>query len=231
MFAFKYTVKVRLMLLVLLINFLATGAFTVFTYTQQKATILEAIDSKLKAGALAVDLYLGSGFNDRYNAAGALTSEQHRIYVEKLSQHAADLGLTYVYAMVKRGDKVYFTASSATPEELAKQDYDEFFTPYEDASPELLAAFENRKAYVEESRDQYGYFRSYILPRVSPRGQVYVIGADLDMAEVHAKLMGMLWRCLGVGLAVLLVSIGQKVAWRSVKFRALLNTPRLMTNM
>jgi len=208
MFAFKYTVKVRLALLVLLINFLATGAFTVFTYSQQREAILNEIDARLKAGALAVDLYLGSGFNDRYSAAGALTPEQHRIYVSKLSQHAGELGLTYVYAMVKSGGQAYFTATSATREELAKQSYDEFFTPYKDATPELLASFDNRKAYVEESQDDYGYFRSYILPRVSPGGKVYVIGADIDMATVHARLIKMLWRCLGVGLLVLLVSIG-----------------------
>jgi hypothetical protein len=73
-----------------------------------------------------------------------MDEEEYLEYLQRLSRYAEQLGVTYVYTVVLDGETVRFTASSDTPEELAKGTYTKQWDAYDDASEKLELALRNR---------------------------------------------------------------------------------------
>jgi len=97
---------------------------------------------------------------------------------------------------------IVFTSTSATDEELKKGTFNPFFTVYKGAATQLKQAFDKRRVSFEESHDQYGDFRSVIIPVIMPSGKVYIMVADLDIRSIHAVLAQGFRESLLIGAAL-----------------------------
>jgi signal transduction histidine kinase len=114
-----------------------------------------------------------------------------------LSKLTNESDVKFVYTMIKKGTNVCFTCSSLTLEQQAKDEgYLDFLLPYKSASEKLKNAFENGEKYYGEITDEYGSFRSILIPRLLKDGTYYLVGADIDISFIKENLQSYLVKIL-----------------------------------
>jgi methyl-accepting chemotaxis protein len=208
----------KLFLAMMMISLFTTAAFTLYTYDRQKSSIMRGIDDKLRASAetlrLVTDVY-----HNQLAHPDSITPEDYRAFLDNLSIVAEKVGVNYLYTTIKQDDRILFTASSYSREDLATDDLSQLLEPYEDASAGLKAAFADGQIHFDEYSDQWGTFRSIFIPATSTNGIGYVIGADLSLAGIDDILHGTLRDCLlisclvfGVGILVLWLMTRRMIA-------------------
>ena len=195
------------LLFVAVINILSTIIFSVYSYQTLKSSIMRDVDRRLLTSAHAIRYILPEGYHGRTISRSSISPQEYASNINKLSQFSRYAGVTYLYTLMESGDKIVFTSTSATAEELKKGTFDHFFSVYEDATPKLKQALRDHKVFFEESHDKYRYFRSVIVPVIMPSGKVYVMGADLDIRSIKALLNQGLYRSLMIGGVLFLLSM------------------------
>ncbi|GFO60486.1 methyl-accepting chemotaxis protein [Geomonas silvestris] len=202
----KLKLSHKLLGAMLVLNLITAAAFTVYTYSGQKETILRSIDARLLACAEGVRLS-ADGMHARLAGATPPSPAEHQAFQDGLSRYADTVGVKYLYTVQQKGGKIVFTSSSYTKEEKEKGTATKLYDPYDDASAGLKAALADHRLHYDEYRDKWGNFRSIFLPAQTPSGQEYLIGADISTDEIAKVLNQSLRNCLLIALAVFVISM------------------------
>lgn len=82
---------------------------------------------------------------------------------------------------------MYYTSSSSRKEEIKSGDVYPYMVEYEEASDNLKKLFNDEagKEIIEETKDSYGYFRSYLKSYLTSNGRIYVTGVDIKIKDVR----------------------------------------------
>ncbi|MEA2028630.1 MAG: adenylate/guanylate cyclase domain-containing protein [Campylobacterota bacterium] len=183
---------------------------TIYQHKHNEAEVLKSIDRQLGWAASGTSVILGDGFHNIVSL-DKLGKEEYFKIMRQISRYNDEMGTAYVYSFVKREDKVVFASTSYQANEWADNKYaDDFLQEYKDATDLLKATFLNEKISFEESSDQWGTFRSILIPYKSNDGTTYVIGADLDISDVKTKLQHSLFLSIleAIYYLMLLLPIG-----------------------
>lgn len=163
--------------------------FSYMTYHEEKAMLYQQIDERLEAVAHTAILLLEPDFHDRAITPSSITDEQDKENTLSLSKLAKAANVTYVYTMIQQNNDIYFTASSATDNELATgKNLTRYFDRYDEASSEIKNAFTHYTATYDDTPDKWGTFRSAIIPFKSPNGHLYAVGADISVDTINHML-------------------------------------------
>lgn len=170
-------------------------------YAQSKSIINENINNKLYFGALATAAILGDSYHDDLNGKQSKTEQEDWNTIQHLTQYNNRVGLTYLYTVIKKGNQIILTSSSASKEELEKNDYVRFFDDYPDASQALRESFDRTEPTWVDYTDHWGDFRAVFVPLRSQQGTPFVAGAEISLQEYHQRLK---WEALThAGIAIL----------------------------
>ncbi len=182
----KERTKIALALLIFILGILLTSWYS---YAQEKAKINKEIDNKLLCVAKSVPLVLDEGFHSGALKKESVDSAQDMQNIQKLTRYAESVGVKYVYTAILKDGVLRFTSSSATKEELATgRNLTRYFDKYDDADSRLFDAFREREIFFASYQDKWGSFRSVFVPFVSPSGDMYVVGADIEIGFIDALL-------------------------------------------
>jgi two-component system, chemotaxis family, sensor kinase CheA len=185
------------------------------SYLDSKSTLLKEIDTNLTNGAKSVPIVLPSNFHHSGMSKGDISPEKDMENIKKLSEQAKLFSLEYIYSCIKVDNKIIFTSSSATDEELAKNEkLSHYFDVYDDAKELFYAAFAGEKAVFEETRDKWGYFRSVSIPYKVADGLVYVACADVKIDFVEQELHRVLMKSVSEMLFYVVILIPLFIAYR-----------------
>ncbi|MGE5680548.1 MAG: methyl-accepting chemotaxis protein [Bacillota bacterium] len=195
-------IKSKILILVSVFGLIMVGFYTFYSYMNDKAIILKSIDEKLTAGVYGAYYAAGDALHDRIVDSTSISETEHLDNIKKLSMLSSKLGLKYVYTMIKEGEQVYITSSSATDEELSKKTYSPFYQAYPEASETLLKAFQEKGMYFEEYTDRWGTLRSAFATFTTEKGKVYIIGADYPMTEIYSDLRSSLLENIIAGIII-----------------------------
>lgn len=191
----------KIFLTLSLVSLLTSVAFTSYSYGLQCTIILDGIDEKLRTAALAVPALLPEGFHDRFSDKQSVSPQEHLANIHRLTDYATEVGVTFVYSLIKQGEKLYFTSTSEIKQDLDGGYIEDFFQLYEYPSPDLVRLFETGEGLRETSRDEYGTFRSAVVVITSPSGKSrYVVGADMRIDDIETTLNRTLRREVLIGL-------------------------------
>jgi len=172
---------------------IALLSYITYQYTAQRSELIAKIDQKLIRCASVTDQLLPSSMHTSTMDAQTISPKQDARNRLALSRFSQSMNVKYVYSFILEDGKVYFTSSSATPQELKSgEDISYYFDEYTEITPLLLEAFKTRQMQFEESSDQWGHFRSVYLPHVSPSGRVYITGSDMEISDIDAQLHALL---------------------------------------
>jgi diguanylate cyclase (GGDEF)-like protein len=168
---------------------MGVSLFSLLSYNSEKTMLYQQIDARLYAAAKGQTLLLSPNFHDRALTASSITPTEDTSNIDRLSRFAKDSGMTYVYALIEKEGKVYFTASSATDEELKTgKNLTRYFDEYDDVPPAIYTAVKEHRQITDEYPDKWGTFRSIIIPMTTSRGNHYSVGADLPISDIQSML-------------------------------------------
>lgn len=177
------------------------------------------IDRQLRLGAQAVMGVLPYDYHDRALQSDSISRPEHLLQMRRLTDLANTHEFHYLYTMVQKDGRIFFTTSSLTDAEWKNIDAQIYFMPYPEAPPALYQAFASNVITYAEYTDRWGTFRSVFLPARSPGGHSYMIGADFDLTHLRQGLLMRLLFSLGIGLlaglAALPILIDQYRSYRT----------------
>lgn len=174
-------------------------------FSKDKEYRYQNIDQKLQACAENGHLLLGDNFFQIATQKDMISPKEDFENIKKLSKLAKNSGVIYVYSMILKNGKIHFTSSSATNEELKTgHNLTRYFDIYDDASAELKKAFEQKIITSSEYSDKWGTFRSVFIPKVGQNGEIYVLGADIELDQIKQDLQNdFVWLSIKI-IAILL---------------------------
>ncbi|MCX6074474.1 MAG: ATP-binding protein [Campylobacterales bacterium] len=194
---------------------IALISYISYQYMQQRSELIEQIDTRLIECATLTDQFLSPSLHTPSMNANTLSPKQDVQNRLRLSKFSESMHAKYVYSFILQNGKIYFTSSSATPQELkTDQNISYYFDEYTDASPILYNAFKTRKMCFDESTDQWGHFRSVFIPHVSPTGRFYITGADIEISYIQQQLHDLLMYSFGEALFYILILLPFFIAYR-----------------
>ncbi|NLT51550.1 MAG: HAMP domain-containing protein [Ignavibacteria bacterium] len=201
------TISKKILYSVFVFGFLIIGFYTFMSYKTQKDNYVEIVDTKLLSSIYGSLNIIGNEYHDKALDAGSITEDEHIEIIKKLNTIQKAVGVKYIYSMIKKDGKIYFTSSSATDEELSDKSYTNYYDEYDDISEGFFNSFDNNEIYFEEIADKWGNFRSAIVPFKTANGNVYTIGADYEVENIQAELNSILYKRMFTGLIVLIVFV------------------------
>ncbi|MGE5429865.1 MAG: methyl-accepting chemotaxis protein [Syntrophomonadaceae bacterium] len=193
-------IRDKIMLLISLFGFVMIVFYTYYSYENEKSILSKSIDDKLISGAYSAYYAFGNEYHDRIDSATAVSEQENLENTKKLSLITNKLGLKYVYTMVETpDDSIHFTSSSATDEELEKGTYSPFYQVYSEASEKMHETFKDKEIHFEEYTDRWGTLRSVLIPFTTPKGKVFVVGADYSLQDIESGRTKTLLTNIGAG--------------------------------
>tara|TARA_R110001583_G_scaffold156831_5_gene308727 strand:+ start:23387 stop:26983 length:3597 start_codon:yes stop_codon:yes gene_type:complete len=177
------------MLLAVIIYVLWVVVYTYFDFKFQKDHLYQSVDKRLENAALITPVLLPENFHHKGLVKATLTPQQDFRNTLKLSKLTDNLGIKYIYTLVLRDGKIFFTSSSATKmERETGLGLTDFFDEYKDVDPRVYQIFSSGKTGFLEYTDQWGTFRSIYIPQYSADGSLFLTAADLSISDIQAIL-------------------------------------------
>lgn len=201
----KTRLRVGLLAWLLVINLVIASAYSYLMYERQRTALLGGIDAQLKTAALALPEFLPADYHDRI-LGGNVSNDEYLALARLLTRFAEDAGVYYVYSFVMAPDGTVRTGStSGSGEDWKENRLPEPGSLYE-APPEVMRALLDGGALVSDESDEFGDWRSFLLPARSPGGAMVVFGADVELSRVHSLVHSALVQALAIGLGGFVLS-------------------------
>lgn len=197
----RFGLRFKIIVALTLLNVVGTVIFAWSHYQTDRANIIHGVEQRLATAARALPDMLPPGYLDRAVSAGAISAEEYRHILEQLSDYCEDTGLLYLYSYIWMDGEFHTTSSNGTAEQRAASSYAKYWETYE--NPLLQKAWDdNLPLYGETAADdQWGSVYFLFQPGVTPAGTRYVVGADISIAWLYARLEESLLRSVLVGAA------------------------------
>ena len=204
---FKAT-TIRTFIFAISIYFVGLAAFLYFQQEYLRKNQLQAIDLELR---IAVSEARGEVTEkSRIDISGntPIPVMQDFELAEKLTKIATERGLDFIYSMFMRGEKIFFSSSSQTDEEIIGQETYKyvFLSEYDEASDVVYKVFKDGTPAFDEYTDKWGNFRTFFQPVFKGDKVDYVIAADISTDKVKQFLQESFYSSLGLGLFLSLIA-------------------------
>ncbi len=171
--------------------------YAVNAYSTEKDKTLARIDKQLLYATEGAQIIAGQTYHQRSAYENGIGKEEFLQVAHDLSAFAKSAGVKYVYSFIRDDGEVLFASTSLTDEEWSEEGetaYEENYRLiYDEATAALEKMFSKPQRLYEESRDQWGYFRSVLVPYESADGSIYIVGADIEISDVMSQMDTVLW--------------------------------------
>ncbi|MCX7862612.1 MAG: ATP-binding protein [Bacteroidales bacterium] len=176
-----------------IIYILGITTYLVISYFLINEEINEKINQQLIKAARSVDYLLPLNYHDRATSRKSISEIEFNEIMQILSQQANNLEVKYIYSMIENNGRLFFTSSSATSYEIRTgQNLTYYWQEYVEADPRFYEALKSMKITFLDYTDRWGTFRSVLIPKISPAGNKYLLGADVEISYIDKTI----WRGL-----------------------------------
>ena len=172
----------------ILIYLLGVIIFTWINYQRTKTILLTGVDRNLYLAAQTIKIALPGNYHDYATNEKAVGLDKDWKNIKKLTELALYLKVDYLYTIVIKDGKAYFTSCSTTANEINEHSEAHYWTEYPEASDDLLKLKIDRKVIYNTSEDRWGTFRTVIIPAYSPNGNMYAVGAEYEISHITSIL-------------------------------------------
>lgn len=190
----------------LIILIVGLGVFAYVKLSVHRYYYYEYVDQRLRSAANATGLIIPETFIDSAFSKKDIDILWYDSIQNLANKIAIDNNVIYVYVMVKKEDSAYFLLSSFIEEDISNDLVTRYMDPYEDATGEMLDAFDSNSAEVfDVTIDIWGHFRSIYLPKETQKGTKYLLCADIRSKEVVKQQWDYFLKIILSGLFILLI--------------------------
>lgn len=181
------------------------AAHSYHNYLTEEKDIIKIIDLNLESSVKQALHLVGYDFHSRIQDQDSIEEDEDIDNIIKLTQFAEKFNLEFIYTVIQKNDKIYFTSSSSNDDELKNSTYVSFFTEYEDAPEELHKIFQTGETQFLVYSDKWGQYRSYFYPYIVDNEVQFVIAGDISSSYIHSLLKMNLLKSVGIGFFFLLL--------------------------
>ncbi len=203
----QYRLKNTIALIFIVNIIFGISIISYINYESNKNLLYKSIDSKLKSVALNTLLLLDEETQEAAFKKNTLSQEKDMYNILLLSKLAKNSDVAYVYTMIKKGDEIYFTSSSATKDEIKNDEATRYLDKYDEATKVLKNTFITHKIVYEESTDKWGTFRTVFIPKQTKDGTWYISGADIRITNINKELNKYIKKIIMVQVVLIIVII------------------------
>lgn len=173
------SIRLRLFLVIFSVCVLCAALYEGLAWYAGARLVRRGVDAQLTAAARALNAMLPPDYQDRA-VAGKISPEEYAGLQRRMLEYTASVGVTFLYTLVEKDGKVYFTMDDEAP----------VMAQYKNPLPTVFDAFREKKNIMGEGDDiDFGVrVRSALLYLVSPGGTPYVVGADLNVTFLRDLL-------------------------------------------
>lgn len=209
----KLPLKRKIQFAFIIVSLLTIAVFTIMNLRDAHRAAIAAIDSRLDAAARGYVFVVGVDFHDELKPKADVSLGDSRALSGRITDYSKLQKLPFVYSFVQHEGKIVFAQSSLTAEEAEDGKTDYYLTGYDNkaAMAKLDEVFAQRKAMTLEYSDKFGAFRTLYLPLTGPKGTLYVVAADENLATVRDAEIAAAGNAAIVGLIAFLVAIAVSV--------------------
>ena len=203
----------RLGVALLLVNLLGTGLFAGLAYRFERQDTLDGIDATLCEAAEGVRKIVPPLVVEQADAdertEPRFTTEYRKAH-DFIERYIDATDLEFIYAIGMRADgSAYEISGNLTAAQLgdhADPMVEILRKPYE-LSPIMVQSVATSDAMIDVAQDEYGYFRSCVVPVTFASGKKVLFGADLEISAVNQRLLRSLLTNVGLGTIVLVATL------------------------
>jgi len=198
------------------VNIIGTVLFSTLAYQASRQATLQNIDDLLCAAAEGVRGIVPPLVVSEAEApqrSQPQYAETYRRTYHALESYFASTNLTFLYAIGVRPDSTAFEMVSNLSPEQKKAGLDPLtgllLKPYK-PSPGMVGAAKSGKRTIDIAQDEYGYFRSCLVPSTFPGASgpiVAIFGADMEVSNVNKRLLRDLITNLTLGFIILAITL------------------------
>ncbi|MGH1440157.1 MAG: EAL domain-containing protein [Cellvibrionaceae bacterium] len=179
-----------------------------FEYNQAKSIGLKALDERLLSTVSLAESLLQQKLRDNIAGQKPITPNEDYLLALELQALADDMGVAYIYSIIKTDGRFFFISSNPTPDELntSSKSYETaFLTPYPDFPSELDEVFKTGELSYSQYEDRWGHFRSLFFPFKDLNNITYVIGVDVAISSLTTLAYKSLLKALAYSLFLALI--------------------------
>ena len=178
--------------------------YIIFSYLQSKEESLAEVDQRLSQGvAMTSSVFTPNAITKVL--AGEMSDEEYVAHIKLLDQATQAMGYAYTYILAQHEGKIVYVATTPSDEERSAGDFPRPFDEY-DAAEGDEQIFSASGPETMESEDEYGKFRSTLMPMKVGDATV-VVGADVDTSELNAIYAEDLIRSCSNGAFFILIAV------------------------
>lgn len=210
LFKRPWAIRRRLAWSLAAVNVFGTVVFSTLAYQASRQATLTDIDDILCAAAEGVRQIVPPIVVDQAEAAERtepLYTHSYRATHEAFERYVEAARLEYLYAIVARpdGSAYELVSNLSVDQQAARADpmTAVLLKPYE-LSPKMAEATRTLARTIDVAEDDYGYFRSCLVPVTASTGAVVLYGSDMEISAVNERLVRDLITNVGIGFLVLL---------------------------
>jgi hypothetical protein len=158
----------------------------------------EVINSKLLYAAQSIENVLPEGYHYKNISKLSYSYDESLSLFTKMDKVAKEIGVDYLYTIVKSNGKLYYTSMSDSYENLIKEGPN-YWYPLDDAEDssleETYSFFDNPRIMFLECSDKWGAYKSVYFPQYSKDGTLYLAGADILIESIESiNLKKKIWK-------------------------------------
>jgi len=172
------------------------------SYSSYYEDYMSRVDAKLLSVANSVGHIISHDYHDKI---ATLSEDEYLKICAKLSKLSDDLKTKYIYTLVQKEKKIYFSSSSYTAKELEEKSYSKLMDEYDGTSPNMFLSFQKGIILYDDTTDKWGTFRSVYLPQKSLNGNPYIVGVDIEISQINSRKMEIIKRTITDALFYLLI--------------------------
>lgn len=199
-------IKRKFIIPILFFLFIIIFLLTIF-FQYKKQALYNNIDKKLLHAVETIRFALADDFHDRAIDSLSISPEEDLINIKNLSFLSKQLNVSFLYTLIVRNGKIYFTSSSTNKFELQHKTTIRYFTEYFNTSVDLKRLVITNKPLLKTTSNQRGCFRTILKPYYSRNGNLYIAGADIDIQSIKNQLNNELLYMILIGISIILLFI------------------------
>jgi diguanylate cyclase (GGDEF)-like protein/PAS domain S-box-containing protein len=179
--------------------------FSAINYFKEKQHLYAELDQQLENAALMIPSILPKDFHRKDMRKKDISKQQDNAITLALTEYTQRTDIVYLYTLILRDNKIFYTSSSASDAELKSNKFAfNYFEYYDDAASVIPAIFEQNQSQIHEISDKWGKFRSIFIPVNADDGSVYILGADISIGHIDTLLNEALYSNLMISALFLL---------------------------
>lgn len=202
---FKIILNIVFSIPIILLSF----GFSYFLFNTNLKQFYKATDEKLKIAAYSVKHILPNDYHDRILDATSVSKEEFTELKEQLNKYTYEIQIDYVYSMLKKDGKFYFTSANSKVKDVIWRLDPQFFDEYEEGRIGDISKLNmnSNQPQLIRTVDKWGEFRTIIIPVKSKTGREYILGADISITNLQKTIQILFILTSLFGIIILIPSL------------------------